>query len=59
MDYGTRWLQSNTHLGLIVPSAVLALEKNVVINPGHPAASGIKVIQVYDFIYDPRMFQKP
>lgn len=59
MDYGTQWLQSNTHLGLIVPSAVLVLEKNVVINPGHPAASRIKVIQVYDFIYDPRMFQKP
>ena len=59
MDYGTQWLQSNTHLGLIVPSAVLSLEKNVMINPGHPAASRIKVIQVYDFIYDPRMFQKP
>lgn len=56
MDYGTQWLQSNTHLGLIVPSAVLALEKNVVISPGHPAANRIKVIQVYDFIYDPRMF---
>ena len=58
MEYGTQWLKSNTHLGLIVPSAVLALERNLVINPGHPAISQIKVIQVYDFMYDPRMFPK-
>ncbi|WP_095077041.1 RES family NAD+ phosphorylase [Pseudomonas sp. Irchel s3h17] len=58
MDFGTVWLKANTHLGLIVPSAVLALERNVVINPNHPAVSQIKVVEVYDFIYDPRMFRK-
>jgi RES domain-containing protein len=57
MEFGTSWLKSNSHLGLIVPSAILALERNVVINPAHPAASLIKVIEVYDFIYDPRMFK--
>ena len=56
MDFGTAWLKSNTHLGLIVPSAVLALERNLVINPSHPAVNRIKVLQVYGFIYDPRMF---
>lgn len=44
------------HLGLIVPSAVLALERHVVINPHHPAVSLIKIIEVYEFINDPRMF---
>jgi len=28
-----------------------------VINPNHPAVSDIKVVDVYDFIYDPRMFK--
>jgi RES domain-containing protein len=57
MDFGTAWLKANTHLGLIVPSAILPLERNVVINPSHPAASQIKVVEIYDFLYDPRMFQ--
>jgi RES domain-containing protein len=57
MDYGTAWLKANTHLGLIVPSAVLALERNLVVNPNHPALELIKVVEMYDFIYDPRMFK--
>lgn len=57
MAFGTAWLRANQHLGLIVPSAVLALERNLVINPNHPAVSQIQVVQVYDFIYDPRMFR--
>jgi RES domain-containing protein len=56
MDFGTAWLRANTHLGLIVPSAVLSLERNVVINPGHPAVNEIRVVDVFDFMYDPRMF---
>lgn len=57
IDFGTAWLKANKHLGLIVPSAVLALERNVVINASHPAVSQIKVVNVYDFIHDPRMFR--
>jgi RES domain-containing protein len=57
MDFGTAWLKANSHLGLIVPSAVLALERNLVINPSHQAVKQIKVVEVYDFIYDPRMFR--
>jgi RES domain-containing protein len=56
MDFGTAWLRANTHLGLIIPSAVLVLERNVVINPNHPAVNEIKVVDVFDFMYDPRMF---
>jgi hypothetical protein len=36
---------------------VLALERNLVINPNHQAVKQIKVVEVYDFIYDPRMFR--
>ncbi|AJY53153.1 RES family NAD+ phosphorylase [Halomonas sp. KO116] len=58
MDFGTTWLLGNHQLGMIVPSAVLPLERNVVINPKHPAVARIKVIDVYDFVYDPRMLNR-
>lgn len=56
MTFGTKWLQDKSHLGLIVPSAVLPLERNVVINPKHPAIGEVRVDEVFDFMYDERMF---
>lgn len=58
MAYGSAWLREGSYLGLIVPSAVLALERNVLLNPRHPAISQVQVVQVYDFMYDPRMFER-
>ncbi|OLU35013.1 RES family NAD+ phosphorylase [Pseudomonas sp. PA27(2017)] len=57
MDFGSVWLRAVSHLGLIVPSAVLPLERNLVVNPLHPAISRIRIIDTYDFTYDPRMFK--
>lgn len=57
MDFGTTWLRAVSHLGLIVPSAVLPLERNLLINPLHPAISQISILDIYDFTYDPRMFK--
>lgn len=56
MSFGTHWLKSQTHLGLIVPSAVLPLERNVVLNPAHPAMAEVRVDVQFDFMYDERMF---
>lgn len=56
MAFGTQWLKSCSHLGLIVPSAVVPIERNLIINPRHPAASRIRVVAIHDFVYDPRMF---
>lgn len=56
-DYGTRWLRAGEQLGLIVPSAVLPLEWNLLLNPRHPAMSRVRVEDSYDFMYDERMFQ--
>ncbi len=58
MAFGTRWLKEGQQLGLIVPSAVLPLECNVLINPHHPAVHQITIVQTYDFMYDPRMFDR-
>ncbi|TXH91629.1 MAG: hypothetical protein E6Q71_02445 [Pseudomonas sp.] len=57
MEFGSAWLQSVSHLGLIVPSAVLPVQRNLVINPRHPAWPRIKILEMKDFFYDPRMFR--
>ncbi|MHC6225306.1 RES family NAD+ phosphorylase [Pseudomonas sp. X10] len=57
MAFGSRWLQACSHLGLIVPSVVLPLERNVVINPLHPALEQVRVREIFDFAYDERMFK--
>src|SRR3546814_10787817 len=56
MAYGTQWLQQNKYLGLIVPSAVLPLENNIMLNPSHPAIKQVRADQQFDFMYDDRMF---
>lgn len=56
MAYGTAWLTRNEQLGLILPSAVLPIERNLMLNPRHPAMSAVQVIEILDFEYDQRMF---
>lgn len=57
MDFGSRWLKAGEQLGLIVPSAVLPLEWNILLNPRHPAIARVRVEDSFDFLYDERMFQ--
>mgnify|MGYP001617246014 CR=1 FL=1 len=56
MAYGTDWLMRNQQLGLILPSAVLPIERNIMLNPRHPAMSSVRIESILDFAYDPRMF---
>jgi len=58
MAYGTKWLRNAQYLGLIVPSAVLPLERNMVINPAHPAIAKVVIDRQFDFMHDQRMFFK-
>lgn len=55
MDFGSRWLREGAALGLIVPSAVLPLERVMLVNPGHAAMGEVRLVEVYDFMYDARM----
>lgn len=57
MDLGTEWLRGSKQLGLIVPSAVISLDRNILLNPNHPMISQVAIVEVNDFSYDPRMFQ--
>lgn len=56
MSFGTQWLRQGGQLGLIVPSAVMPLERNIVLNPRHPAIKQVVVTRQDTFVYDTRMF---
>ncbi len=51
MDFGSRWLEEGRALGLILPSVTTEQTRCLLVNPRHPAASQIQVVQVTDFIY--------
>jgi RES domain-containing protein len=52
---GAAWLRSNRAPLLVVPSAIIPEEANVVINPAHPAAAQITARKVRRWTYDPRL----
>jgi RES domain-containing protein len=56
-DLGTEWAKSKRTLALRVPSAVIADEWNVLLNPAHPAFARITVSAARPFRYDHRMFR--
>jgi len=54
-DIGDAWLTKGAAPLLLVPSVIVPEEYNVLINPAHPAAGGIRAKIVRQFIYDPRL----
>lgn len=55
-EIGTEWLNSNSSLALIVPSAVNPFDRNILLNPRHPQMKHVKIEQPEQFDFDPRMF---
>lgn len=54
---GMDWVMSGTSLGLWVPSFVEPAERNLVLNPAHPAFQRITLtIERNPFRFDPRLF---
>jgi RES domain-containing protein len=52
---GTSWLSSGRTAGLIVPSAVIPLEHNILLNPQHPESQRLRLVGDDDFSFDPRL----
>ncbi len=52
---GAEWIASAKTAVLVVPSAVLPDESNVLINPRHPDAASIKAKRPVRFTFDPRL----
>jgi RES domain-containing protein len=57
-DEGSAWLEAGESPLLLVPSALIPEERNVVLNPEHPAfARGIPHTVTRRFSFDPRLLR--
>lgn len=52
---GSDWLNANTSAILKVPSAIIDLEYNYLLNPNHASFTGIKIVKVDQFRFDLRL----
>jgi RES domain-containing protein len=52
---GNQWLQNHATAVLKVPSAIIDMEYNYLLNPSHPDFEKIKIIGVSKFTFDPRL----
>ncbi|PDO85409.1 RES family NAD+ phosphorylase [Kosakonia sacchari] len=56
MDLGTAWLEANSAVALVLPSYVVPLENNAILNPNHPAFNKLlKTVKALPFFFDPRL----
>jgi RES domain-containing protein len=52
---GEAWFRSGRTAVLSVPSAVIEQERNMVLNPVHPAFPEIQILEELSFQFDPRL----
>jgi RES domain-containing protein len=57
LDEGDAWLKARDSALMIVPSAIVPEECNVLINPLHPDASRIGARKTRKWVYDPRLMR--
>lgn len=55
ISIGDEFLLDGSHLGLIVPSAIMPEASNVVLNPNHPAFGSVAISIVRPFEFDSRL----
>jgi len=56
-DFGSSWLSSLRTAILSVPSAVMAMERNYILNPLHPDAQQMRAVRDLPFSFDARLLQ--
>jgi RES domain-containing protein len=56
-DIGTEWLKRGRSAVLRVPSVIVPVEYNYVLNVGHPDFKKLKISKPADFAFDPRMWK--
>jgi RES domain-containing protein len=52
---GDQWLKGRRTLLMRVPSAILPIEKNLLVNPMHPMMSQVEIQEIFDLLIDPRV----
>jgi RES domain-containing protein len=53
---GGAWLEAGSSPVLAVPSAIIPVEFNYLLNPLHPKAQEVRVVRSVDFEWDERLF---
>lgn len=56
-EMGTNWAKKNESLLLRVPSAVVAREFNILINPLHPDMKHVSIFQIESYTVDERLLR--
>jgi len=54
-ELGSQWLRSLRSALLRVPSALVPATFNLLLNPVHPAAAGVRIESAYEYPFDPRI----
>jgi RES domain-containing protein len=57
-DLGDTWFATEESLVMPVPSVVIEVEWNLLINPGHAEFARMKIVQQRPFRFDERMFKR-
>ena len=55
-QFGSKWAGDKVNLALAVPSAILPIENNIIINPLHVSISKLKTVEVNKLDLDSRLF---
>lgn len=53
--FGRDWVKAGTSLGLLVPSTIIRVEFNALLNPAHRDLSQVRHLKTEDFVFDPRL----
>jgi RES domain-containing protein len=57
-ELGTAWVRARTTAVLVVPSAIVPQERNILLNPAHPDFRRIRSGRPEAFSFDPRMWRR-
>jgi RES domain-containing protein len=57
-DLGTAWIRDGRTVALVVPSAIIPREHNVLLNPVHPDFPRIRIGPASPFAFDPRLWKR-
>lgn len=52
---GGAWVKDSVEVGLMVPSAVVPGEMNILLNPSHPDVAKVRIVATDPFSLDPRL----
>jgi len=55
--FGDAWLRERRTPVLRVPSVIVPEDNNVLVNPGHPAAAGARIVGRRRFTFDRRLWR--